>query len=510
MMLRILAVAVLVTVAGLAVAAAGYPQADERLVRIETGLLPPINWKGEARATMALRERMAYYQAPGVSLAVLDKGTLVCARAWGVARAGGAQAVTPDTMFQAGSVSKTVAALLALHLASAGRFRVDDPVNAHLKEWKLPDSESGGAQPVLIRHLLSHSAGLTPNTYRGVPPDSPFPATLDLLQGKGSEGIRPVARVAPPGQRFAYSNTAFLVLEQLLADVGGRPFAELARLRLFGPLGMSSSTFAPGPPPPLFDRAAWGHDAQQQPTVFKGPAVPAAVGGLWTTPSDLARLLAAFFASYRGSARALLTQALAREAMQPQVEGQGLVAPVEGTRQASRLAQMGAMPGFVSYLVGYPELGQGAVIMINAGGRTGSLALELARAVAAEYAWPGYVPEFERVTQSADVLEAFAGQYEFADPSLPKIRVTRQGDRLLWQDREMIPVRGGTFVVPSAGIEVGFVRDAAGAVVAAEYAQPGMRRTRIARTGAPAGFRASMRTNSPGGARQSRWSSGSQ
>ena len=215
MMLRILAVAMLGTVVGLA-ATAGFSQADERLVRIEAGLLPPINWRGEARVTMALLDRMAYYQAPGVSLAVLDKGMLVCARAWGVARAGGAQAVTPDMMFQAGSVSKTVAALLALHLASAGRFRVDDPVNAHLKEWKLPDSEAGSAQPVLIRHLLSHSAGLTSNTYRGVPPRLASPCHARPAPGQG--GGRDPAR----GQSGP-SGTSVRLLEQRVPRARAAP-----------------------------------------------------------------------------------------------------------------------------------------------------------------------------------------------------------------------------------------------------------------------------------------------
>jgi CubicO group peptidase (beta-lactamase class C family) len=290
--------------------------------------------------------------------------------------------------------------------------------------------------------------------------------------------------VEPPGRRFAYSNSAFVVLEQLLADVSGTPFGELGRLRFFAPLGMSSSTFAAGPPPPLYDRAVWGHDPQRGPIDSKGLRVPAAVGGLWTTPSDLARLLAAFFASYRGSASSLISQPLARQTMQPQAGGQGLAGPVEGTAQAIRLAQMGVMPGFVAYAVGYPELGRGAVIMINAGGRSGRLALEIARAVAAEYAWPGFVREYQRAAQAADALSAFAGEYQFANPSLPKIRVTQRGDRLFWQELEMVPVVGGTFVLPDAGIEVRFVRDAAGKVVAAEFGEPGMRNARITRSGA--------------------------
>lgn len=83
---RVFAIAALVVVIGLAVGTARSLHTDERLARIETGLLLPINWKGEPRATMPLRDRMAHYQAPGVSLAVLDKGGLAAVRGWGVAR----------------------------------------------------------------------------------------------------------------------------------------------------------------------------------------------------------------------------------------------------------------------------------------------------------------------------------------------------------------------------------------------------------------------------------------
>ena len=461
--------------------AAGSPPVDERIARVEAGLLPPILLKGEPRVGMSLQDRMAHYKVPGISIAVVDAGALVWARSWGVVHSGQSGVVTPESMFQAGSISKTVAAMLTLRLASQGRLALDDPVNNHLKSWKLPASDQGGAQEVTIRHLLTHSAGLTPVTYLGVEPTSRVPTTLDLLQGKGQPAVPAVARVAAPGSRFSYSNSAFVVLQQLLADVSGESFDALARAEFFAPLRMTGTTFAPLLPPPLFERAAWGHEAQ--PIASKGLVVPAAVGGLWTTPSDLARLLAAFFSSYRGATNGLMKPALAREAMLAQFESQGLCGVVEGNGSALRIAQAGAMPGFIAILVGYPELGQGAVVMINAGGRSGGLARELLRAVAAEYKWPGYLGEYEGAEVQATALADVAGQYEFDNPKYPKIRVTVRDGRLYWVDQPMQPVVGGLFVVRSEGIEVEFVRDPGGTVVAADFREPGMRKMRIRRTG---------------------------
>ncbi len=124
----------------------------------------------------------------------------------------------------------------------------------------------------------------------------------------------------------------------------------------------------------------------------------------------------------------------------------------------------------------------GAVVMVNAGGASGNLALELVRAVAVEYDWPGYLPEYERVDLPPAALARHAGEYEFDNPAYPKIRVVVKEGRLYWAGREMQAVVGGSFVVPAVGIEVVFVRDATGAVVAADYGSPGMRKTRIRRT----------------------------
>ncbi len=457
-------------------------QPNDVIARVESGLLPPILWKGKPRTRMALADRMAQYQTPGVSLAVVDGGALAWARGWGVSRAGSQAGVTPDTLLQAGSLSKTVTALLTLRLAGQGRFGLDDPVNALLKSWKLPDSAEGGTQAVTVRHLLLHTAGLNPIIYPGVEPAGRIPGALELLPGTVSPPVPAAIRVEPPGTRVSYSNPGFLVLQQVLVDVTGKPFDELAEEELFAPLGLAGASFAPRLSAPLFDRAAWGHDERGQPLASKGLVFPAAIGGLWTTPSDLARLMGAFLGSYSGDSRALIAPALAREAAQARSDGQGLCSLIEGTGAARRLVQMGATPGFIAYLVAYPERRQAAVVMINSGGASGELARELMRSVADAYEWPGYLNEYELAALPPRAAEELAGLYEFDNPSYPKIQVTAREGRLYWADREMEAVAGGGFVLAEAGMEVQFVRDASGKVIAAEFRSPGTRKMRVRRT----------------------------
>lgn len=461
-------------------AAPAAKKSEPRIARVEAGLLPPILWKGEKRSGAALAQRMTDYKVPGLSIAVVDGYEIAWAKSWGVVRAGATTPVTDDTLFQAGSVSKTVSAMLALRLVANGTIALDDPVNSRLTSWKLPDSVAGGAKPVTIRHLLSHSAGLNPVTYIAWDPSAPAPRTVDLLDGKGIESARPVVRVEPPGERFAYSNPAYLMLQQLVTDVSRKPFEDVARAELFAPAGMTASAFAPLPPP-LLERAAWGHDTNGAPLASKGLVVPAAIGGLWTTPSDLARLQATFFRGFRGRDGGLLPLAVGLAAITPHAGTQGLVGVIEGDGTARHYTQVGGMPGFTTYVVGYPQLGRGAVLMANGGINTGALLREIARAIAVEYAWPGYIDEYERDERPADTF-ALAGDYELDQPQGFIVHVTMKDGELFWAERRMIAVKGGFFVVPDAGVRVSFVTDSeSGAVTAAEFGPPGARQVRARR-----------------------------
>jgi CubicO group peptidase (beta-lactamase class C family) len=126
----------------------------------------------EREPPLGLAPLLQRLRIPAVSIAVVRGGGLAWAHAWGVAAAGRPDPVTPRTLFQAGSISKPVAAMCALRLAAQGRLDLDADVNEVLVAWKVPANH--GWQPrVSVRQLLSHTAGLTVHGFPGYPWTSP-------------------------------------------------------------------------------------------------------------------------------------------------------------------------------------------------------------------------------------------------------------------------------------------------------------------------------------------------
>jgi CubicO group peptidase (beta-lactamase class C family) len=106
-----------------------------RIQRVENGLLPGVLIKGRTPLRMTLAERMRYYKAPGVSIAVINGGRIEWARGYGFRETGSSEPVTPTTLFQAGSISKPVAAMGALRLVQEGKLELDEDVNQRSPDW---------------------------------------------------------------------------------------------------------------------------------------------------------------------------------------------------------------------------------------------------------------------------------------------------------------------------------------------------------------------------------------
>ena len=149
---------------------------------IETMMLPPVI--DETTLPRTLAERMAAWQVPGVTVAVIKNGKLDWARGWGVRDLGTCAPVTPDTVFQAASISKPVFALVVMKLAEAGKLDIDADIALSLKSWQLPAAPAVSAAPISLRQLLSHSAGLTIGGFPGYERDETIPTLIGTLNGE--------------------------------------------------------------------------------------------------------------------------------------------------------------------------------------------------------------------------------------------------------------------------------------------------------------------------------------
>ncbi len=340
----------------------------------------------EARSR--LRERMAELRVPGVSVAVVDHGAIVWARGYGVADAQNGGAVTSDTLFQAASVSKPVAAMGALRLVGEGKLALDQDVNTILRGWKLPIGPEANGRPVTLRMLLSHSGGVTVHGFRGYAQGEPVPSLLDVLNGQRPANSAPIRVDSPPGEKHRYSGGGFVVVQAMMIDVTGAPFDAVMQQEVLGPLGMMHSTYTQPLPVALWSTAATGHRESGEPLRgrwFTHPEM--APAGLWTTPSDLARVLLEVMAASAGAPSRVLSQPLANLMMTRQSGSAGLGFMLAGHDDRLRFSHGGSNQGFRCGVEGVLRTGQGAVVMTNGDGG-GKVAGDVIAAIAAEYGWP--------------------------------------------------------------------------------------------------------------------------
>jgi CubicO group peptidase (beta-lactamase class C family) len=296
------------------------------------------------------------HRVPGVSFATFEHGEIALAAAYGKMRSGG-DLVTPHTRFQAASLSKTANALCVMTLVRDGKLGLDDTVNQYLIGWQLTGK---GADSVTVRMLLSHTGGTTVHGFDGYKRDAIVPSLLQILKGVAPANSGPVMVDNPPGRKFCYSGGGIVVLQKLVGDVAGGSYDDIVDERVLRPLTMSNSSMRQ---PPLARNLASGHTSGGEPVYMDYHIYPElAAAGLWTTPSDVARMVMAIVESASGGREDILPKKLARQMMVPVKSGAGLGVFVDG---AGRIKHEGVNLGFRAIFVADPKQRRGKVIMSN-------------------------------------------------------------------------------------------------------------------------------------------------
>ena len=346
---------------------------EERIRRVENGLV--------LRETIV--ERMEAHNVPGVSIAVIHDFEIEWARGYGVLELGGNEPVTPETLFQAGSVAKPVTAVGALHYVEQGFLNLDENVNDRLASWRVPDNEFTAQADVTLRRLLSHTAGVNQGLNRGYAPGEEVPTLQQALDGEPPANSLPVRVDRVPGTEEYYSNGGYLIVVQLLQDVLDKPFSQAMQEGVFGPVGMTSSTFEQRLPAELETRAATPHGWdvvawQESPGLVGETHIhDPGYGGLWTTAPDLARFGAEVMRAHAGESETVLSQDMARLMLVPVAKDIPMQEPFDVDQALGfsllNLGQEtwfihfgGSFPGYISVLLAQPERGFGVAIMTNA------------------------------------------------------------------------------------------------------------------------------------------------
>jgi len=412
-----------------------------RAAAVEQNLIPYVPVSGFPGWN--LQERMRYHRIPGASIAVIRNFKIDWARSYGFADTTKGLPVTNETMFSAGSISKLAMATIALRLVDRGLLSLDAPINNYLSSWKITENDFTRKKPVTLRMLLSHTAGTSQSSYFGYLPEKhPLPSIVDILSGAPGADVNPVVVNSEPGAGFRYSGGGSLIAQMAIMDVLKKDFATIAEEELFRPLGMRNSTFAQPLPGPFSGQAAWGYSAAPwyEGTPYVYPQQAAA--GLYTTATDLAKLIIGLQQAWAGTGK-LLPQGLARAMMTPQAvlsdgtykEQIGLGAFLleqKGTTQdkGRYFEHQGANAGFIALAIGSLTGGNGMVILMNSGDDFNGFGTEVRRAVAKVYGWNNFLPPaIHPVSLSAAELEGYTGRYRKGEDEV--LRLRREGNYLV-------------------------------------------------------------------------------
>jgi CubicO group peptidase (beta-lactamase class C family) len=401
---------------------------------IEKGLLPANTIQGRPRPGMDLLERMKRYHVPGVSIALIDKAALAWAQGYGVRQAGEAVSVTPQTRFQAASISKPVTGLAVMRLVQNGTLDLDADVNNYLHSWQVPENEFTSENKVTLRGLLSHTAGLTVHGFPGYVAGEANPSLQQILDGEPPANTQPVRVEQVPGSQWQYSGGGYTVMQLLLEDVTGRPFPAWMRAAILEPLQMEHSTFEQPLPAQYAGEAATAHRGDGRPVDGKWHVYPEmAAAGLWTTPSDLARYVIELLHASAGRSDRILSQEMTRTMLTPVLNDHALGPRVETFGDSLAFQHAGGNAGFRCFMVGYTGLEQGAVVMTN-GDNGDVLMMEIVRGIARVFGWPNFQPAEKTVCPvDPGLYDKYEGDYRFVDFPALGARIHRVKERLVME-----------------------------------------------------------------------------
>jgi CubicO group peptidase (beta-lactamase class C family) len=197
-----------------------------------------------AKIEATITQTMKTYQIPGLAIGIIKDGQVAYTKGFGLAEVGTDRAVTPETVFQLGSNSKTVVVTAIMQLKEQGKIDLDAPVAAYLPYFQLADERY---KEITIRQLLSHRSGLPYNTEPGYYFYSSDYQSPEYDEGSLERHVRSLAQLkllnAPGGKYGYYSDLGFEILGDVVDKVSGQSFEAYTQEHIFAPLEMRHTSF---------------------------------------------------------------------------------------------------------------------------------------------------------------------------------------------------------------------------------------------------------------------------
>ncbi|MEL7118799.1 MAG: serine hydrolase domain-containing protein [Bacteroidota bacterium] len=393
---------------------------QERVVRLENHIQPNLQIHKDSIQDIQyfnIENRMKELEVPGLSVAVINNGVVEWAKGYGMADIAENRKVTSETLFQAGSISKPVAATRALQLYENGTIDLDKNVNDYLTSWKLPDNTFTVEEKVTTRRILDHSAGLTVWGFPGYKKWKKIPSIPEVLDGKGNtDSVRVYKK---PGESWMYSGGGYTIMQQMICDMEQKSFPQIMQENVLNPLGMTTSTYVNPLPEKYHDMAATGYDFDGTEVDGKWNIYPEmAAAGLWSTPTQLAIWGNEILQIYNSQEDGILKAKTVNEMLTISTGDYGLGVVTDELV----VGHNGADAGFRAKWASWKKEGITIVMMTNY--NNNSIFREVLLSIVQEYNLPGIYPKTRIIReQSKEDLKRFVGKYDFMDRGIAKLIV---------------------------------------------------------------------------------------
>ena len=336
-----------------------------RMLRVENSLAPDIIY-GDSLVKLNLQKQMDAYTTKGVSIAVIKDYKIDWANGYGWADAEEKRPVTPETRFQAASISKSLNSLALLKLVQQGKIDLETDINSYLKTWKFPYDSLSKNKKITLANLLSHTAGLTVHGFAGYTPGDSIPSVVQVLNSERPANSAAVRSMFEPSKKLEYSGGGITITQLLLTDVTGRRYEDFLMKEVLQPIGMTNSFFTQ-PPPPSTTNLATAYHRDGTPVKEKYNVYPEqAAAGLWTTPTDLAKYIIETQLEYEGRSTKVLSQQMMQKRLTPYIDSSvGLGVFLIKKPGDTYFNHNGGNEGFLCTYYGSLRNGNGVVVMIN-------------------------------------------------------------------------------------------------------------------------------------------------
>ena len=403
-------------------------QYEKEIKAIEEAITPSIVIKGQPITRVSIEDKMKEYNVVNLSVAIIKDGEIRWAKGYGSAD-GGSRMVDNNTLFQAASISKPVAAAGIHKLVQQGQLDLDTDVNEYLTSWKLPYSKFTENEKVTLRRLMTHTAGTTVHGFPGYSADDDFPSDIDVLNGDGNTA--PVLVDTLPGSINRYSGGGYTIMERVIEDVTGKEFSDYMSEEILTPFGMNYSTYVQPLPEEKVDGASFAFAGNGR--VYKGNyhSYPEqAAAGLWTTPSDLAHFLIGIQEAYNGQSAKVLNKAMAEVFLTRDPLGHGHGPGVSKDEENLGFGHGGKNAGFTCNMFASAKNGYGMVIM--SGSDSARPVIDaLQRSIAEYYSWEWEQADTIEILEisSAD-LKKYTGKFLYR-PAGITVTVEDKEDKLI-------------------------------------------------------------------------------